>query len=695
VTPPGTDQLVAAAVELVPAFLFAVVASIVGSARRIVFPDVPVLRRLPHPLWLVSLHYLVIAMLVLLPPELARARPPGVRAASAVADFALILFLPGLRQIVTLVTTPGWRPTRAWLVRDYGPALALCGLGALVHAVPPSPAISRWLPVYQTSIGLYLIVLGGAMLYRIRHVAEPGSWRPGGIAGPHVRDTVIVAGGLALTAVLIAVILTERGKVFVPVLHAGIGLLCVGPMVAMMIGMVVRQLLFALAMVTAAAGIYFGAGALHATAGPALGPVVDVGAIVVLLAVFLAGRDAVRRAIDRFVFRRSRRRAEELQAFLHTLSPELGVLECSRRAIHELARVMQLRGVAILLDDGRALATGDLALDRLREVWPRGAAAAALPSRLSAPEFGTLPLPLRGALVEADVLGAIAVASPRRHWGHLVATTGIRGVIVADEDTPVLLAFADQLALVLDAAELLARAVAVERSLAHAEKLAAIGETAARIAHDVRNPITAARSLAQQLARDPGSAANAEPAQLIVAELERVERRLRDLLRFARREEFSFTTVDLATLARDVLESFGPRLEAAGIALDLDLADGTAADADEDKMRQVLGNLVENAIDALADAPNGRRLTLAVKAIDASATIRVADNGPGVAPDALSHLFEPFFSQKANGTGLGLAIAKRTVDAHGGRIVATTGPGTGLTVRVDLPLRQGARRARA
>ena len=114
----------------------------------------------------------------------------------------------------------------------------------------------------------------------------------------------------------------------------------------------------------------------------------------------------------------------------------------------------------------------------------------------------------------------------------------------------------------LDGAGLLARAVAVERSRAHAEKLAAIGELAARVAHEIRNPVTAARSLAQQLAREPASPLNAEHAGLILSELERVERQVAALLRFARREEFQFAPVDLGELARATVERSRTRLEA-------------------------------------------------------------------------------------------------------------------------------------
>jgi C4-dicarboxylate-specific signal transduction histidine kinase len=161
------------------------------------------------------------------------------------------------------------------------------------------------------------------------------------------------------------------------------------------------------------------------------------------------------------------------------------------------------------------------------------------------------------------------------------------------------------------------------------------------------------------------------------------------LLRFARREEFRFEAVDVGALVRATAEQFRPRLEAAGIAVEIRLTEGVTARGDREKLRQVLINLIENAVDALAEKPDGRRLELAAGAADGAAALRIADNGPGVAPDVLPHIFEPFFSSKEKGTGLGLAIARRTIEAHGGRIAVASEAGTGLRVDVQLPLAAG------
>jgi signal transduction histidine kinase len=352
----------------------------------------------------------------------------------------------------------------------------------------------------------------------------------------------------------------------------------------------------------------------------------------------------------------------------------------------KVVELMELRGAGIVLfQSSTAVVHGTVDLDPVRTLWSQRAAEE-LPQRAFAgAELRELPLPVTQALIHANVVGVFPIFSHGHQWGHMFISTGFLETATNDDNVAILQAFADQLALVLDGAELLARAVGVERTLAHAEKLAAIGELAARIAHEIRNPITAARSLAQQLAREPESPYGEEHA-LILEELERVERQVAALLRFARKEEFRFELVDLGDLARTTAGGFHSRLEAAGIEVDCDAAGGIVARADREKLRQVLVNLIENAIDALQNVEAPRRLSLRVGSVNGTAQLEVADNGPGAPAEVVSRLFEPFFSRKEHGTGLGLAIAKRTVDAHGGRISVRGSQGGGLAMQIELPL---------
>ena len=172
---------------------------------------------------------------------------------------------------------------------------------------------------------------------------------------------------------------------------------------------------------------------------------------------------------------------------------------------------------------------------------------------------------------------------------------------------------------------------------------------------------------------------------MIREELDRVERQVADLLHFARREEPRLEAVDLGALVETTVTQLRPRLESAGVVVTLDVQPGIMARGDRERLRQALVNLVENAAEALGGAPQ-RELSVLVVAANGHATLRVSDTGPGVPEDAMVHLFEPFFSLKANGTGLGLAIARRTLEAHGGWITAAIRPEGGMTFDVDLPL---------
>jgi signal transduction histidine kinase len=222
----------------------------------------------------------------------------------------------------------------------------------------------------------------------------------------------------------------------------------------------------------------------------------------------------------------------------------------------------------------------------------------------------------------------------------------------------------------------------------HARSLEALS---ASIAHEIRNPITAAKSLVQQLGEDPGSGENVEYARVALAELERVERSISHLLRFAREEELELKEVRVGDVIDSALESFRDRLERQRVTLQRDTDAAGHVAGDPEKLRRVVINLVGNALDAV-EGRTAPRLEIAAgeNLAGTEAWLRVRDNGPGIEPERLEKVWSPFHTSKSEGTGLGLAITRKLVEAHAGTIEVASRPGEGTEFLVRLPKRPDA-----
>ena len=213
-------------------------------------------------------------------------------------------------------------------------------------------------------------------------------------------------------------------------------------------------------------------------------------------------------------------------------------------------------------------------------------------------------------------------------------------------------------------------------------------ELSASIAHEIRNPITAAKSLVQQMGEDPGARENVEYAHVALEELDRVERSISHLLRFARDEDVEMRPMRMVDVLDAALETFRDRMAKLGVELRRQVdCDGEMV-GDPEKLRRVLINLFGNALDALAEAriPAPRIDVQAGENLAGSEVwVRVRDNGPGIEPERMHKIFSPFYTSKESGTGLGLAISKKVVDAHGGSIAAQSSPGAGTEFLVTIP----------
>lgn len=213
-------------------------------------------------------------------------------------------------------------------------------------------------------------------------------------------------------------------------------------------------------------------------------------------------------------------------------------------------------------------------------------------------------------------------------------------------------------------------------------------DLSASIAHEIRNPITAAKSLVQQMGEDPASNENLEYAGLALSELDRVERSISHLLRYARDEEPRFAPMALSEVARAAAEGLRDRAAAHGIELSVEFDAEGAMRGDAEKLRRVVENLLANAIDALAvsGAALPRIELLGGEDLAGSEVwLRVIDNGPGVPADERARIWSPFFTTKETGTGLGLALSRKTVEAHGGSIELLSDPRQGSEFVLSFP----------
>ncbi|WP_437746863.1 response regulator [Sorangium sp. So ce1504] len=238
--------------------------------------------------------------------------------------------------------------------------------------------------------------------------------------------------------------------------------------------------------------------------------------------------------------------------------------------------------------------------------------------------------------------------------------------------------------------------------LAHLNRVSAVSELAASLAHELNQPLAAILSNAQAaerlLAQTPPGIADARAAlDDIVADDRRAGQVIQRIRAMLRKGELSVAAMDLSELAREVVRLVASAALLAGTTVRLDLASGLPhVHGDGIQVQQVLLNLLVNALDAVSRRPPEARLVV-VRTRPADGRhveLSVADSGDGVAPEDLERIFEPFVTSKPHGLGVGLAISRSIIEAHGGRLWAECRPGEGATFRCALPAwDQGARPA--
>jgi signal transduction histidine kinase len=364
---------------------------------------------------------------------------------------------------------------------------------------------------------------------------------------------------------------------------------------------------------------------------------------------------------------------------------EIGV----ERAIEDLGRQSGVSAVALLGPDLTVRAHSDRARIGQRDADPTVLAAVRSGqsvSRLVETPRGNVLRVVRLLAVDGSAVGTLAVdfsTEPmERAWREDVRT----GATVA---TGIVVLGAVGMGLIFRAQQRrLSDVKRLEEQMAQRERVAAMGDVAAAFAHEVRNPLNAVSMGLQRL----GTEFTPEPAEtyarlvdLMQGEVGRLNTIVEQFIALARPLPLTPTRFAIDALAQEVAALVEGEARSAAVDVRVTVPDSLVLVADRDHMKQVLLNLVLNAI--IAMKAGGGTVTLAAQAMRGRVALTVADTGPGIPPEVRPRIFDPYFTTRRDGLGLGLAIVRRIVEAHGGMVDVESEPGRGALFRVSLPVR--------
>ena len=222
-----------------------------------------------------------------------------------------------------------------------------------------------------------------------------------------------------------------------------------------------------------------------------------------------------------------------------------------------------------------------------------------------------------------------------------------------------------------------------EREVLRAEQLAAVGQLAAGVGHEIRNPLTSIKMLVQAGREGSGELAS-DDLEIIEREIRRIERSLQTFLDFARPPRLERSRHDLVEIVERAINLVRGRAVRQSVSIRYDRpVHSVQAEVDGSQLQQVLVNLVLNSLDVM---PAGGQLEVGLQYGSRGVpTITVRDSGPGIDAGILSRLFEPFLSSKETGLGLGLVVSKRIVEEHGGTLRGGNRPEGGAAFVIHLP----------
>lgn len=308
---------------------------------------------------------------------------------------------------------------------------------------------------------------------------------------------------------------------------------------------------------------------------------------------------------------------------------------------------------------------------------------------------------LKEVLGETEIV-CMPLVAKNKPLGVIIADNAFSGHSITSEEIEVLQLFATQAALAIDNAwayqKVQMQALELSRALddlrdaqeklVRSERLAAIGEVAARVAHEIRNPLVTIGGYARAILKSPGDVDKVvRNANIIYEEVRKFEKLLREMLEFASPKQPQLKPVNINDLVRHVCTKHEFELAQANVFIALELAeDIPVAMLDSNQIERVLINLIQNGVQAMG---GDGLLTIRTWSQGDAIKIAISDTGQGIPPDLIQHIFEPFFTTKPHGTGLGLAIVKRIIEDHGGVIEVQSQVGYGTTFLISLPIGMG------
>lgn len=224
----------------------------------------------------------------------------------------------------------------------------------------------------------------------------------------------------------------------------------------------------------------------------------------------------------------------------------------------------------------------------------------------------------------------------------------------------------------------------MEQRFQQSERMATVGELAAYIAHEIRNPLMAMGGFAKVLLKNESiDASGHEKIQIIFDEANRLDKLLKSILSFVRSKDVKKDNIDINKVAADTMRllELGCTLQGIKVELDLDRSTPLGVGGME-QVRQCLINLVKNSMEAM---PDGGSINISTGISDDYVWLEVRDDGPGIPNEMRAHVFDPFYSSKVNGNGLGLPLVKKIMEEFGGDVELASREGNGTSVALLLP----------